>query len=113
MPNIFEIYDWLFEGILWIPVIAILLLVLVGVGYAIFYVLYWPVCVGLAVWALGSPIFVPLFIYYAGISESLWFPWLAAISAILGLITYPALIKFFFKKEDKAKKDESSAEVGN
>ena len=74
MPNIFEIYGWLFEGILWIPVIAILLLVLSPVLFGVGYALYWAVCVGLAVLALGSPIFVPLFIYYVGISESLWFP---------------------------------------
>ena len=56
MPDIFEIYGWLFKGILWIPVIALLLFVLfwvlvvvgpfvgfvlllavAGVGLALFY----------------------------------------------------------------------------
>ena len=114
MPDIFKIYEWLFEGILWIPVIAILLLVLspvlFGVGKVLFY------AVGFVMWVLGggAPIIVPLFIYYAGIYESPWFPRLAQISAILGLFIWPACIYSYFecKKEDKAKKDGSSEEVG-
>lgn len=98
MPSIFEFYGWLFEGILWIPIIAILLLVLVGAGYVAFY------AVGFvfAVLGFGSPIFVPLFIYLASIYESLWFPWLAAISGIFGLIIWPVVIYTHF--EDKSKK---------
>ena len=48
MPDIFKIYEWLFEEILWIPVIAILLLVLVGVGY----VLCFPLGLVIGVWGL-------------------------------------------------------------
>ena len=119
------IYRWIFEGILWIPVIAILGFILFGVFYAICGVLSnaeeifekvvgYPLGVLLGVLAIGSPVLVPLFIYYAGISESLWFPWLAAISGIFGLFVYSVIIYTYFfedKKKNKAKKDESSEEV--
>ena len=62
----------------------------------------------LAVLAIGSPVLVPLFIYYAGISESLWFPWLAAISGFFGLFVYSVIIYTCFFED---KKDESSEEV--
>ena len=121
MPDIFEIYGWLFTVILWIPVIAILLLVLspvlFGVGLALYgvgYVAFYAVGFVLLVLALGAPILVPLFIYLASIYESLWFPWLSAIFGFFGLFNYSMFIWALFevKKEDKAKKDESSAEVG-
>ena len=115
MPDIFEIYGWLFTVILWIPVIAILGFILFGVVVGVGYVAFYAVGFVIAVlgWG-GAPILVPLFIYLASIYESLWFPRLAAISGIFGLFTYSMFIWALFevKKEDKAKKDESSEEVG-
>ena len=112
MPDIFEIYGWLFTVIAWIPIIAILLLVLVGVGYAIYgvgkgvgYALYFLLGLVIGVLGLGAPILVPLFIYLASIYESPWFPRLALISAILGLFIWFALIySHYLEKEDKSKK---------
>ena len=125
MLEIFEIYGWLFKAILVGLGFLILLIIVVGVvfvvGCAICGVLsnaeeIFEKGVGypLAVLAFGSPILVPLFIYLASIYESLWFPWLAAISGIFGLFVYSVLIYTHFfedKKKNKAKKDESSAEV--
>ena len=119
MPDIFEIYGWLFKAILvglgFLILLILAIFIVVGAGFAIYgvgYVAFYALCVGLGVLGLGSPILVPLFIYYAGISESLWFPWLAAISGFFGLVIYSAIIyTHYFEKEDKAKKEESSAEV--
>ena len=113
MLEIFEFYGWLFKAILvglgFLILLILAIFIVVGAGYAIYgvgYVAFYAVGCVLGFLGLGSPILVPLFIYLASIYESLWFPRLAAISAILGLFIWFALIySHYLEKEDKAKKD--------
>ncbi len=104
MPDIFEIYGWLFEGILWIPVIAILGFILFWVVVGVVAVLFLAlraaalavVGVGLALF-YGTPLFAPVGIMYTDHFD--WAVLWLVLSWIWLIGWFPAIYFLHFGKD--------------
>ena len=108
MPSIFEIYEWLFKVIHWIPIIAILGFILyfgvIIVGVVLFCALrlavwlanFAVVVVGVAL-VYGTPIFAIQTIYYT--SHSDWAVLWLVLSIIWFIAWFPAIYFLHFGKD--------------
>ena len=108
MPSIFEIYEWLFKVILWIPIIAILGFILyfgvIIVGIVLFCALWLAVRlaatavvgVGLALF-YGTPIFAPVGIMYTDHLD--WAVLWLVLSWIWLIGWFPAIYFLYFGKD--------------
>ena len=108
MPSIFEIYEWLFKVILWIPIIAILGFILYFGVIILGIVLYF--ALRLAVWLAaiavagvgsalfyGTPLFAPLGIMYTDHFD--WAVLWLVLSWIWLIGWFPAIYFLHFGKD--------------